>query len=398
MTMDTSTDPAPNPLDNVIDRLHTDSSKWRAYDPDVLPLWTADMDFRVAEPIIEALRDRVDHGVFGYGIEPRELRELLVMRMAERYEWLIAPEQIVFQTGVLNAFHLAAHLVAPGGDGVLIQSPVYPPIYGTPKHNGSIHQESVLKQGADGRYFIDFDEFEAAITDRTRLFILCNPHNPVGRAFRRDELERLAEICLRHNVMICSDEIHCDLVFPGHTHIPMASLSPEVAKRTVTLMAPSKTFNIPGLHCSFAVVADPELRAKMTRPSAATFADVNVLGFVATIAAYRHGQPWLDRTLAYLDGNRKMVEDYVRREMPMIKNVAPEATYLSWLDCREPGIPGDAYQFFLDRARVALSSGPDFGTGGEGFVRLNFACARPTLMEALTRMRDALVGIGARGL
>jgi cysteine-S-conjugate beta-lyase len=381
-------------FDRLIDRRRSDSTKWRHFEADVLPLWTADMDFRVAEPIIGALRARVEHGVFGYCVEPPELREVLVARMAARYGWRIVPEDIVFQTGVLAGFQHVCRVAAASADGVLVQPPVYPPIFGAPAHNGSIHQEAPLLRRADGRYEIDDEAFEASITGDTRVFILCNPHNPVGRAFRRDELIRLAEICLRRNVLICSDEIHCDLVFPTAGHTPIASLDAEVARRTVTLMAPSKTFNIPGLRCSFAIVPDPALRRHIAVAGSADFAEVNNLGLVATLAAYRDGQEWLDRVLPYLETNRDVVIDFVRREMPGVRAWSPEATYLAWLDCRDSGIHGSPYQFFLDRARVGLSDGPAFGTGGDGFVRLNFACPRATLMEALTRMKAALGAAG----
>jgi cystathionine beta-lyase len=253
-----------------------------------------------------------------------------------------------------------------------------------------VHREAPLVRRTDGTYEIDFDAFEAGLAAGTRVFILCNPHNPVGRVFTPDELARLADACLRHGVLICADEIHCDLVYEGHRHTPIASLAPEVARRTVTLMAPTKTFNIPGLRCSFAIAPDPALRARIANPSAPQFSEVNAFGLAAMVAAYRDGHDWLAQVLAYLQTNRDMVVDYVRREMPHIRVAAPEATYLAWLDCRDAGIAGDPYRFFLDRARVGLSDGPSFGTGGEGFVRVNFACPRPMLMEALVRMRTAL--------
>jgi len=378
-------------FDEIIDRRHSDSTKWNIYPEDVLPLWTADMDFRVPPPVVEALSARAEHGVFGYCTEPEELRTLLVDRLARLYRWRVRPEDILLQTGVLMAFQQVCAVAASPSDGVLIQPPVYPPIYGAPADTGSIHQEAPLRRLPDGTYDIDFDAFEAAITDRTRVFILCNPHNPVGRVFTRAELERLADICLRHNILICSDDIHCDLLSPGMTHVPIASIAPEIARRTVTLMAPSKTFNIAGLRCSFAVVQDPDLRKRLTKPSVRDFSDVNNFGLAAAIAAYRDGQPWLDEVLAYLDGNRTALVEFVRREMPRILVSAPESTYLAWLDCRDAGIPGSPCQFFLDRARVALSDGPAFGTGGEGFVRLNFGCSRATLMEALRRMSAAMI-------
>ena len=381
-------------FDTLIDRRRSDSTKWNIYAEDVLPLWTADMDFRVPEPVVEALRARADHGVFGYCREPAELRALLVDRLARLYGWQVEPAWIIFQTGVLVSFQEVCRVAAGPGDGVLVQPPVYPPIFGAPAHNRSLHQEAPLRRRADGTYDIDMEAFEAAVTDRTRVFILCNPHNPVGRAYTRRELEPLAEVCLRKDVLICADEIHCDLLAPGVVHTPIAAIAPEIARRSVTLMAPSKTFNVPGLRCSFAIVPDPDLRGRLSTPHANAFSEVNNFGLAAAIAAYRDGQAWLDAVLAYLAGNRDAVVEFVRREMPRIRVAAPEATYLAWLDCRESGIPGSPYQFFLDHARVALSNGPDFGTGGEGFVRLNFGCSRATLMEALGRMAAALAAAG----
>jgi cystathionine beta-lyase len=238
---------------------------------------------------------------------------------------------------------------------------------------------------------VDWESFEKAIHPRTRFFLLCNPHNPVGRAFRRDELTRMAEICLRHDLAICADEVHCDLVFAGHRHTPIASLAPEIADRTITLTAPSKSFNLPGLKCAHAIIPNAALREKFVAARADLVQTVNVLGYTAALAAYRDGRPWLDGLLRYLASNRDLVVESVRKHLPGVAVAPPEATYLAWLDCREAGLPNDdPYTFFLDKARVALSDGAAFGAGGEGFVRLNFACPRATLGEALGRMREAL--------
>jgi cystathionine beta-lyase len=377
-------------FDQIIDRRGSDSTKWHVYGPDVLPLWTADMDFRAPEPVIAALRARVEHGVFGYCYEPPGLRDVIVERLARLYGWRVGPEAIVFQTGVLVGFQHVCRVAATAADGVLVQPPVYPPIFGAPRHNRSIHQEAPLVMRPDGRWEIDFDAFEAAADDRTRVFILCNPHNPVGRVFGRADLERLAAVCLRRGILICSDEIHCDLTFEGHRHVPIASLDPEVARRSVTLMAPSKTFNVPGLRCSFVIIPDPDLRRRFEGDG--DFSEINIMGLVAALAAYRDGQEWLDQVLAYLAANRDFVADYVRRELPGIEMVAPEATYLAWIDCRRSGIAGSPQEFFLERARVALHDGAWFGTRGDGFVRLNFGCPRATLVEALERMNRALRG------
>jgi cystathionine beta-lyase len=233
--------------------------------------------------------------------------------------------------------------------------------------------------------------FEQSITNQTRMFVLCNPHNPIGRVFTRAELERMAEICLRHDVLICSDEIHCDLVFSEYRHIPIASLDAEVARRTITLMAPSKTFNIAGLACSVAVIQDPELRRQFRAAGHGLTHGVNLFGLVAARAAYGEGHEWLEQLLPYLQANRDWMCDFVKSEMPGVHMVHAEGTYLAWLDCRQAGIEGSPGKFFMEKARVAVTEGSAFGPGGDGFVRLNFGCPRAMLQAALVRMRDALV-------
>ena len=380
-------------LDTLIDRRHSDSEKWRAYGDGVLPMWVADMDFRSPEPVIRALAERVAHGVFGYGIEPEEMRGILVERLERLYGWKVAPEAILFLPGVVIGFRLACRAVAGPGDGVLVQTPVYPPILRAWRDTGLSRREMELTRGSDGHYSIDFDAFERAIDPRTRVFILCNPHNPVGRVFRADELQRMAEICLRHGVTVCSDEIHGDLIFSGHRHRPIASLAPEIAEHTVTLMAPSKTFNIAGLHFAFAVVPNAELRARFLAAQGGLVGRPNILDYTAALAAYREGQPWLDEVLAYLEANRDYMVEYVRAKLPGVEVGVPEGTYLGWLDCRGAGIAGNPHKFFLERARVALNDGAEFGPGGEGFVRLNFGCPRALLAEGLERMRAALAAL-----
>jgi cystathionine beta-lyase len=375
-------------LDQYIDRLSTDSLKWCAYDSDVLPLWVADMDFPAPEPVLRALHERVDHGIFGYAMAPKGLREVFQERLARLYGWQVEKEMLLFMPGVVSAFHVACRAVGRPGDGVLVEPPVYPPMLSAPATSERTCQLVPLVEH-DGFYEHDLAALEEAITPHTALFLLCSPHNPVGRVFRRDELEALAEICLRHDVVICSDDIHCDLLFKGHPHVPIASLSPEVAARTITLFAPSKTFNIPGLGCSVAVIPDPELRAAFKRAAEGIVPHVNVLGYVATLAAYRDGQAWLDEVLAYLEGNCDFLLDYLSSHMPTLRCRRPEGTYLAWIDCREAGIPGNPAAFFLEKARVALGDGAHFGPGGEGFIRLNFACPRATLADALERMRRA---------
>lgn len=387
-------------LDHVPDRRPTDSVKWNQYDLDVLPLWVADMDYPVAEPVLHVLRNRIDHGIFGYpDVHPKpttvsDLQQVLVDRMQRLYNWQVAPDELLLLPGVIVGLNLTCNALATPGGGVLIQTPVYPPFFQTGRNAGMALQETSLLRQPDGRYEIDWDAFEAGLTDRTRVFILCNPHNPVGRVFHKDELERMAEICLKRGVVICSDEIHCDLVFKGQKHLPIASLDKEIAQNTVTLMSPTKTFNIAGLQCSFAIVQNKELRQKLVQSMKGLVMWVNLIGLTATLAAYRDGQEWLDQVLEYLEGNRDYLFDYVKEQLPGLEMVKPEGTYLAWLDCRKSAIQGNPYEFFLKEARVALNDGVTFGKGGEGFVRLNFACTQAMLTQALERMKTALEKVG----
>lgn len=377
-------------FDQTIDRHRFECIKWHCYEEDVLPMWVADMDFRSPEPVIEALRERVDHGVFGYGGAPEELRGVIVDRLEQLYDWRVSPDELIFMPAVVTGFNLVCHATASPGEGVLLQTPVYYPMLRTPANAGLTNDEMVLTRRSDGRYEVDFDLMEETITERTRVFILCSPHNPVGRVFRREELERMAEICLRHDIVICSDEIHSDLVLGGNRHVPTASLAPEVAEQTVTLIAPSKTYNLAGLKCSVAIVQNPELRAKLEATYPDLIPGVNILGYRAALAAYAEGQPWLDALLRYLEGNLDFLVHYVESNLPGVTMARPEGTYLAWLDCRDAGIPGNPHTFFLERGRVAMNDGETFGRGGEGFVRLNFGCPRSMLAEALDRMSQAL--------
>ena len=278
--------------------------------------------------------------------------------------------------------NLAYHVFSAPGEGVLLQPPVYHHFIRDPIHHGRVLNDPPLVQKGDS-YEIDFAAFEKAITHQTRVFLLCNPHNPVGRVFRRDELEKMAEICLRRNVIICSDEIHCDLLYPGYRHIPMATLSAEIANHTVTLMAPSKTYNLAGLDFGFAIIQNPTLRRKWETFSQGLIPGVNIMGHVAALAAFKEGQEWLDQVLQYLTANRDFLAHTLKEKLPEIRMTKMEGTYLAWLDCRKAGIPGNPFEFFLREGKIALNDGSEFGRGGQGFVRLNFACPRKTLTEAL---------------
>jgi cystathionine beta-lyase len=379
-------------FDRLVDRRHTDSSKWQKYGPDVLPLWVADMDFQSPEPVIRALRERVEHGVFGYiTFEQPEFQELFADRLLKRYGWRVSPDAVVLIPGVIPGFNVAGRILTTPGDGLILQTPVYPPILRAASSIGLTREEAPLARRPDGRYEVDVDAFTAAIGDRTRFFLMCNPHNPVGRVFTRQELTSLAQVCLRRGLAIVADEIHCELTLGGQRHTPIASLDPEIAERTITLMAPSKTFNLAGLKCAVAIIPNAKLREKFVNGRIDLVQTVNIFGYTAAFAAYRDGQAWLDELLRYLEANRDFVVEYVRTRLPGVSMCTPEATYLAWLDCESAGLPGnDPYTFFLEKARVGLNDGGLFGAGGAGHVRLNFGCPRPLLTRALDQMRDAL--------
>jgi cysteine-S-conjugate beta-lyase len=378
-------------FDRVVDRRASDSNKWHKFPADVLPLWVADMDFPSPPAVVDALRSRVEHGFFGYLREHNELPAVVAERLAKRYGWRVSPEAVVALPGVIAGFNQALRALTSPGDGLLVQTPVYPPILRAAGNHGLRRDEHALTRGADGRYAVDLETFGASFRDRTRAFLLCNPHNPVGRLYGRTELEGMAAACLRRDVAIVADEIHCDLLLDGRQHVPIASLAPEIEQRTITLMAPSKTFHLPGLKCAVGIVPDAELRQRFVAAGADLVPKINLLGYTAAVAAYREADAWLDELLAYLADNRDFLVEQVRTRLPGVVVAPPEATYLAWLDCRGAApAADDPYTFFLERARVALSDGSAFGPGGAGFVRLNFGCPRTLLAQGLERMRAAL--------
>lgn len=379
----------PTNFDTIIDRRQSDSIKWRWYG-DALPMWVADMDFLAPEPVLRALRKRVEHGVFGYAGEPPELREVLRAWLQRRFNWAVALEAFVITPGVVTAFNAACRAYCAPGDGALVQAPVYPPMRTAPANFALTRDEMELTRGADGRYTVDYDLMDATITERTKLFLLCSPHNPTGRVFSEQELTRMAEISLARNLVICSDEIHCDLVYPEHRHRPLASLAPEIAARTVTLMAPSKTFNIPGLGFSFAIIENKELRRQYKAASADIVPHVGPIGYAGALAAYTECDEWLAECIAYLQDNRDFLAQFVAERLPGVKMALPEATYLAWLDFTARELGETPHRFFLKRANVALNESEPFGPGSDGFARLNFGCPRSVLAEALERMEKAL--------
>ena len=377
-------------FDTVPVRLGTDSQKWQKYaGRDILPLWVADMDFKSPPAIIEALHRRVEHGIFGYARPVKSTVDAVVTAMHNRYGWTIDPAWIVWLPGLVVGLNITAQAFADAGDEVLTLTPVYPPFMSAPKNSAraSVGVPFVLQ---DGRWTIDWAALERAVTPRTRLFYLCNPHNPLARVWRRDELVRLGEFCVRHNLVLCSDEIHCDLILdPALPHIPTGTLGDAIAKRTITLMAPSKTYNVPGLGTSLALIPDPALRARFVRATAGVVAEVTALGFTACEAAYRDSEPWRQELLAYLRGNRDFLLDFLARELPGVKIETPiEATYLVWLNVSALQLADPIAHF--EQHGVGLSDGAFFGAPKGSHVRINIGCPRVTLAEALRRMKAAV--------
>ena len=385
-------------FDTVPQRLGTDSQKWQKYaDKDILPLWVADMDFRSSPAIIAALHERVGHGIFGYARPTSSTVSAVVDAMASRYNWTIDPSWIVWLPGLVCGLNVTAQAFAQPGEEVLTLTPVYPPFMTAPKNSGrvSVTVPFALNQTTNpARWDIDWDGLERAVTPKTKLFFLCNPHNPLARVWRRDELVRLGDFCARHDLVLCSDEIHCDLILdPALPHIPTATLSPEIAARSLTLMAPSKTYNVPGLGTSFAIIPDSTLRARFVRATAGIVAEVTTLGFAACEAAYRDSESWRQDLLAYLRGNRDFLLEFLARELPSIHVAAPiEATYLAWLNIEKLNLPDPIAHF--EQHGVGLSECAFFGANRGSHVRLNFGCPRTTLTEALNRMKAAVVALG----
>lgn len=372
-------------FDTLVDRHGTGSVKWEHYQGrDIIPLWVADMDFLSPPAVIEALRKRVSHGVFGYTLPPDSLVEAVLAHMERLYGWRTEAEWLVWLPGLVTGLNAVCRAVGGPGDEVLTFTPIYPPFLSAPT-NMDCRTVAVPLVQEGSHWRMDTNLLEQAITQKSRLLLLCNPHNPVGRMWTREELLAVAEVALRHDLIICSDEIHADLVLDAaRRHLPMGMLSPEISHRTITLQAPSKTYNIPGLGCSYAVVPDAALRQQLTRAMAGIVPYVNLMGYTAAEAAYRDGEDWRQALLAYLRGNLEMVQHTVA---DLGLSMSPvEATYLAWIDLRDTDIeqPGP----FFEQFGVGLSDGREFGL--PGFVRLNFGCPRTMLGKGLARMRRAL--------
>ena len=375
-------------FDQVIDRRGGDSYKWNLYaGRDVIPMPVADMDFKAPPAVLAALHERVDHGVFGYAQASPQVVASITGMLSRNYGWEIDPSWLVWLPGLEVGLNVVCRLPTSPSAEILCSTPIYPPFLAAPRNAGRT-LVMVPLSCEDHRYRFDAAAFEAAITPEAELVLACNPQNPTGRVMTRPELEALAEISLRHDLTICSDEIHCGLVLDeDKPHIPLATVSPEVASRTITLMAPSKTYNLAGLMWAYAIIPDDSLRRRFTRAARGIVTELNAFGYVACLAAYRDSADWHAALLDYLRGNRDRVESAVA-EMPGIRMPHIEATYLAWLDCRNADL-GDDPVAALEEAGVGLSDGRWFGA--PGFVRLNFGCPRSVLEAGLQRIKRALV-------
>ncbi|MCK4931142.1 MAG: pyridoxal phosphate-dependent aminotransferase [Candidatus Aminicenantes bacterium] len=383
-------------FDTIIDRHGTSSSKWDRREkavgvPDVVPMWVADMDFASPPPVVEALRERVDHGIFGYTERTGSYYAALASWMQRRFDWDIQKKKIVFTPGVIVALNLIIQAYTQPGDKVIIQQPVYHPFsYAILNNKRQLFNNQLQIQ--NGRYVMDLDQLKKSIDSRTRLLILCSPHNPVGRVWTKEELLRLAEICLDNNIIIVSDEIHADLVLKGQVHTPTATLSEEIADIVVTCTAPTKTFNIAGLGVANTIISNSKLYDQFyATVNNAGLEMTNVFAKIATEAAYNHGEEWLLRLLDYLQGNYKFLVSFLKNHIPQISVFPLEGTYLAWLDFRKLGLSDkDMKHFLIHKAKVWLDEGTKFGGGGEGFQRMNIGCPRKLLEEGLTRIANAL--------
>ena len=376
-------------FDEIIPRRGTNSYKWdSAEDADVLPMWVADMDFRTAPPVVEALKKRVEHGIFGYVCVLDAYYEAVVNWFARRHAWRMEKEWIIYTTGVVPAISAVIKALTVPGDKVMVQTPVYNCFFSSIRNNGCEMIANPLVYRNRG-YQIDFDDLERKASDpKVKLLLLCNPHNPAGRVWSKQELRRIGEICIRNNVFVVADEIHCELTYEGYDYTPFASLSERFLQNSVTCVSPSKAFNLAGLQIANIIAADEEVRRRIDRAiNINEVCDVNPFGVIATMAAYNEGGEWLDALRKYLRGNYEYLCCFFKERLPQYPVLPLEGTYLVWIDCRASGISSDVVALRLqEQQHLMVNSGTMYGPGGEGFIRLNIACPRALLADGLERM------------
>jgi cysteine-S-conjugate beta-lyase len=383
-------------FEEIIDRKGSSSVKWDLTKTvfgkdDVLPMWVADMDFLPPEDVLEALGNRLKHGIFGYTFVGDPTADSIKKWVQKRHGWEIETTWLQYSPGVVPAISTIIQALTSPGDKVLVQSPVYTPFFSLVEDNNREIVNAQLKYH-EGSYSIDYQEFEESLKTGVKLFLLCNPHNPSGRVWKKEELTKMAELCHKYNVVIVSDEIHSDLVYKSHTHTPLASLNDTFGDMTITCIAPSKTFNLAGLQASAMITPNPDIREKITAiHKKLGFFTLNTFGIIGMEAAYRHGEQWLEEILDYLQENGRVTKNFLEEHLPELKLVHPEGTYLLWIDCTKLNLSDEELKNrLLDKGKLALEPGAKYGPGGEGFVRMNIACPRETLMDGLERLKTAL--------
>jgi cystathionine beta-lyase len=382
------------------ERKHTSSLKWSYLDKlykrdDIISMWVADSDFLSPKPIIDRLIERADHGIFGYTAKPQAFYDSFIGWVKKRHNWDIKQEWVIATPGIVPAINWAIHALTEEGDKIIIQPPVYYPFFSAVTANNRELVENTLIE-EDDSYRMDFDGLLDVIDDRTKMIVLCNPHNPVGRVWREEELKKLGEICLEKGIIILSDEIHSDLVYDGHKHIPIASISEKLNKITMTCMAPSKTFNVAGLEASVTIISDETLRNKFkTFQSSIGMGMINIFGIEAFTACYQEGEEWLEAQLKYLKGNVDYFTDFVEKNLTGFKVTEMEGTYLLWLDCRILDMDTEKLkEFFVNKVKVGLVHGEMFGKSGRGFMRFNIATPRKNIEQVLSNLKEACTELG----
>ncbi|MEZ5197946.1 MAG: PatB family C-S lyase [Bacteroidales bacterium] len=383
-------------FDEIIDRKNTSCVKWDFAEQyfeaeEILPMWVADMDFKTPDFIVEAVKKRAAHEIYGYTVRPESYYSSMINWIDKKHQWKIEKDWIIFSPGIVPAVNIAVMAYTNPGDKVIVQPPVYFPFFSAVKDNGRqlVYNQLQLK---NGRYYMDFEDLEKKIDNRMKMIIISNPHNPGGSAWTKEELTKLGEICVKNNIILISDEIHSDLVIPPFKHTVAANISEEIADVTISMMAPSKTFNLAGMASSSVIISNPQLRNDFQ-----VFLDRvhvgmgNLFGMVASEAAYTQGEEWLNEMLHYVRGNLDYMEGYIKKNIPQIKMIRPEATYLVWLDFRALGFSKeDLKNFILKTAKLGLNDGPVFGPGGEGFQRMNVACPKSIVEEGMKRLKHAV--------
>ena len=384
-------------FDEIIDRRNTGAIKLERCKTlfgteDVLPLWVADMDFRTPDFILDAIRERLEHPILGYTMPPKNFYPLTVKWITDHHGWEVKRDWVGFLPGIVPGLAFAVQSLTETGDEIMVQSPVYYPFFNVIENNHRVVLNNQLKE-VDGKFVMDLEDFERKLTSKTKLFILCNPHNPGGRVWTKAELQQLSLICERHNIIVISDEVHADMILPGNTpHTPFSTVSEWAEQHTVTFMAPTKVFNMPGLISSAYIIPNPELRSKFADYLEASEMNAgNIFAYIGAVAAYEHGEEWRVEMLDYVQGNIKYVVDFLKNNVPQVKPMIPEASFLVWLDCKALGMETDElHQFFSLKAGLGLNKGTIFGPGGEYHLRLNVACSHSILEQAMQQLLEAV--------